>query len=46
MKQRPVYLIEGVYGQYARQDAGKQPDAAATQSEKAQDADKQEPASQ
>ncbi len=46
VKQRPVYLIEGVYGQYARQDAGKQPDAAATQSEKAQDADKQEPASQ
>ena len=23
VKQRPVYLIEGVYGQYARQDAAK-----------------------
>ncbi|HDO1382544.1 TPA: glycosyltransferase family 2 protein [Aeromonas veronii] len=23
VKQRPVYLIEGVYGQYAKQDAGK-----------------------
>jgi hypothetical protein len=34
VKQRPVYLIEGVYGQYAKQDEAQPQDGAATGSKK------------
>jgi glycosyltransferase involved in cell wall biosynthesis len=34
VKQRPVYLIEGVYGQYAKQDEAQTQDGAATDSKK------------
>ena len=45
VKQRPVYLIEGVYGQYAKPAADKQQDAD-TQQETEQQQDKKEQAPQ